>query len=322
MNYTFMKEATEYVNSLPRITDMNDASLYSGDVLLLPSDVEINVLTNSNVVLSGLDKSKDNKAKDLLRVIQVIDALNLEYVETNVLVPSLYAHSLEIKPWHITTQAFLTTKYTDALGKFIDDEKKKRRDYYGKHPMDYFWLPCGKTTSELHTNDVICIFNRRISGWDGSLDRPVIELLGAGGHLQSVWEPQKEQFVSRSVISNLQKEFSEEIGIKLTAKDVNIIGGFINTKTYELVILANIIISPELVPHIQEYAIGNFEEDTDGIYLGSFEETMNSYMIDASYFAGGNAAAITNFPYNDDIMIRFRKQFMSIPPAESHLHRV
>ena len=301
---------------------MNDASLYSGDVLLLPSDVEINVLTNSNVVLSGLDKSKDNKAKDLLRVIQVIDALNLEYVETNVLVPSLYAHSLEIKPWHITTQAFLTTKYTDALGKFIDDEKKKRRDYYGKHPMDYFWLPCGKTTSELHTNDVICIFNRRISGWDGSLDRPVIELLGAGGHLQSVWEPQKEQFVSRSVISNLQKEFSEEIGIKLTAKDVNIIGGFINTKTYELVILANIIISPELVPHIQEYAIGNFEEDTDGIYLGSFEETMNSYMIDASYFAGGNAAAITNFPYNDDIMIRFRKQFMSIPPAESHLHRV
>lgn len=317
-----MKEATEYVNSLPRITDMNDASLYSGDVLLLPSDVEINVLTNSNVVLSGLDKSKDNKAKDLLRVIQVIDALNLEYVETNVLVPSLYAHSLEIKPWHITTQAFLTTKYTDALGKFIDDEKKKRRDYYGKHPMDYFWLPCGKTTSELHTNDVICIFNRRISGWDGSLDRPVIELLGAGGHLQSVWEPQKEQFVSRSVISNLQKEFSEEIGIKLTAKDVNIIGGFINTKTYELVILANIIISPELVPHIQEYAIGNFEEDTDGIYLGSFEETMNSYMIDASYFAGGNAAAITNFPYNDDIMIRFRKQFMSIPPAESHLHRV
>ena len=154
------------------------------------------------------------------------------------------------------------------------------------------------------------------------LDRPVIELLGAGGHLQSVWEPQKEQFVSRSVISNLQKEFSEEIGIKLTAKDVNIIGGFINTKTYELVILANIIISPELVPHIQEYAIGNFEEDTDGIYLGSFEETMNSYMIDASYFAGGNAAAITNFPYNDDIMIRFRKQFMSIPPAESHLHRV
>lgn len=310
MNYTFMKEATEYVNSLPRITDMDDASLYSGDVLLLPSDVEINVLTNSNVVLSGLDKSKDSKAKDLLRVIRVIDALNLEYVETNVLVPSLYAHSLDIKPWHITTQAFLTTKYTDVLGKFIDDEKKNRRDYYGKHPMDYFWLPCSKSTSELHTNDVICIFNRRISGWDGSLDRPVIELLGAGGHLQSVWKPQKKQFVSRSVISNLQKEFSEEIGIKLTAKDVNIIGGFINSKTYELVILANIMISPELVPHIQEYAIGNFDEDTDGIYLGSFEETMSSYMIDASFFAGGNATAKTNFPYNEDIMSRFRKQFI------------
>ena len=114
--------------------------------------------------------------------------------------------------------------------------------------MDCFWLHCSKSTSELNTNDVICIFNRRISGWDGSLDRPVIELLGAGGHLQSVWEPQNKQFVSRSVISNLQKEFSEEIGIKLTAKDVNIIGGFINSKTYELVILANIIISPNLVP--------------------------------------------------------------------------
>lgn len=105
-----MKEATEYVNSLPRITNVNDASLYSGDVLLLPSDVEINVLTDSNVVLNGLDKSKDSKAKDLLRVIRIINALNLEYVETNILVPSLYAHSLDIKPWHITTQAFLTTK--------------------------------------------------------------------------------------------------------------------------------------------------------------------------------------------------------------------
>lgn len=30
MNYTFMKEATEYVNSLPKITDMKDASFFAG----------------------------------------------------------------------------------------------------------------------------------------------------------------------------------------------------------------------------------------------------------------------------------------------------
>lgn len=307
MSYTFMKDATEYVNSLTRITGMNEAPLYSGDVLLLPSDIEINVLPNSNVVLMGLDKSKDSKAKDLLRVIRVIDALNLKYVETNVLVPSLYAHSLDIKPLHITTQAFLTTKYTDALGKFVEDEEKKRSDYYGKHPMDCFWLPCSKSISEMHINDVICIFNRRISGWDGSIERPVIELLGAGGHLQSIWNPESQHFISRSLINNLQKEFSEEIGIKLTSNDVNVIGGFINSKTYELVILSNIVIPATLIPNIQEYAIGNFEEDTDGIYLGSFEEVMCAYMKDASFFAGGNKTAKTNFPYNDDIMSRFRK---------------
>ena len=79
----------------------------------------------------------------------------------------------------------------------------------------------------MHINDVICIFNRRISGWDGSIERPVIELLGAGGHLQSIWNSESQHFISRSLINNLQKEFSEEIGIKLTSNDVNVIGGFL-----------------------------------------------------------------------------------------------
>lgn len=301
-------EATEYINSLTRIKDISEATLYPDeDVLLLPSGIEINVLHDSNVVLNGLDKSKDSKAKDLLRVIKVTDALELKYEETNILVPSLYAHSLDIKPWHITTQAFLTTRFTEKLKRYIVEEIKNRHDYYGKHPMDCFWLPCSKDISMLNSDEVICIFNRRVSGWDGSIERPVIELLGAGGHLQSIWNQESQQFISRSLINNLQKEFSEEIGIKLTADDVNVIGGFINSNTYELVILSNIVISDKLIPHIQEYAIGNFEEDTDGIYLGSFEEVMSAYMKDASFFAGGNKTAKTNFPYNPDIMSRFRQ---------------
>ena len=307
MNNQILYVATEYIKSLPRITDLEEATFYTGDVLLLPSKIDISVLQDSNVILKGLDKTKDCKAKDLLRVVNVIDPLNAEYSETNVLVPSLYAHSLEKKPWHITTQALLTTKYTDELGNYIIKEELKCKEYYGKHPMDSFWLPCSKSISDLKINDVICIFNRRISGWDGSIDRPVIELLGAGGHLQSVWSPEEHCFISRSLMDNLQKEFSEEIGISFTNKEFNVIGGFINSKTYELVILSNISISSNLIPNIQKYAIGNFEEDTDGIYLGSFEETMEAYMRDASFFAGGNSAAKTNFPYNMDIMRRFHK---------------
>lgn len=304
MDMRELKEATRYINGLRRVNTIYDEE-YTEDVLYLPLECEIKVLEDSNVVIKGLGYMKDGKAKDLLRVVRVKDALNMKYEETKILVPSIFAHSLEEKPWHITTQGFLTTVFTSKIKEFIIEESKRLSEYYGKHAMDSLWLSCSKNLDEMKEGDVVCIFNRRVSGWDGSIDRPVIELLGAGGHLQSIWDVNGKKFVTRTLTNNIAKEFDEEIGLKVTDDDVHSIGGFINTSTYELVILSNIFINPEMIPQIQEYALGNWGEDTDGIYLGSFKETMEFYKKDATYFAGGNIAAKTNFPYNDRIMERF-----------------
>ena len=158
-------------------------------------------------------------------------------------------------------------------------------------------------------DDLVCIFNRRIGGWDGSCERPVIELLGAGGHLQTVWDGKLKKFVSLSFEDNLKKEFDEEIGLEINDCDIKCIGGFANTHTQELVIFSCIYIEPEKIPEIQKYAINNLEESTDGIYMGTFKETIEYYKKNPVYFAGGIAAAKTNFPNNEDIMKKIYLQF-------------
>lgn len=307
MELKILNDATEYLNRLERVNSVEEAVMTNEDVLFLPERCSIKVLEDSNVIVEGLGSTRDYKAKDLLRVIRVIDALKMDYEECKILVPSIYAHSLHVKPWHITTQGFLTTRFTPELGQYIVEEEQHLTNYYGKHKADCLWLPYSKKIEEMNEGDVVCIFNRRVSGWDGSIERPVIELLGAGGHLQSVWDKKQQKFITRSLVDNLSKEFDEEIGISLTEKEIQSIGGFINSKTYELVILSNIYISPEKVPEIQRYALGNYEEDTDGIYMGSFEEVMSAYKTDATFFAGGTATAQTNFPNNSKIMERFMK---------------
>lgn len=304
MDSRMICEATEYLNSLNRIDSIDEAKNYSEDVLLLPKNIEIIVDTDSNIITSGLDKEKKIKAKDLLRIIQIEDSKTIKYTETNVFSPSVYVHSLPEKPWHITTQAFLVTRIGADIKEYIKQEELRQQNYYRKHEMDYFWLTCSKPLDLVTSNDLVCIFNRRVSGWDGAIDRPVIELLGAGGHLQAIWDDTAKCFKNRSFESNLKKEFSEEIGLSIKEDDMKCIGGFTNSTTQELVVFYCIFIEPTMIPAIQLCALNNIAEDTDGIYLGTFSETIDYYRKRPQYFAGGEKAAKTNFPNNSYIVGR------------------
>lgn len=304
MDKRMIEEATQYLKGLKRVESVDEAMEYTDEVLLLPEYIDVCVDEDSNVKTFGFDKSKDIKAKDLLKIIKVINAEKVQFEETNILSPSVYVHSLQEKPWHITTQGFLVTNLSEKTKKYICDEKERLKDYYGKHELDSLWLPCCKPISDVRDDELVCIFNRRISGWDGSIDRPVVELLGAGGHLQAIWDETSKKFKNRSFESNLMKEFDEEIGLKISDGDIKCIGGFVNNKTQELVVFSCIFIDEANIPGIQKYALNNLAEDTDGIYLGTFVDTMRYYRNKPDFFAGGTKAAQTNFPNNDFIISR------------------
>lgn len=309
MDKRMIDDATHYLKGLKRVSTVEEGLKYTEDVLLLPENIDFAIDENSNIRTIGFDKSKDIKAKDLLRIIKVEDALAMKYQETNILSPSVYVHSLREKPWHITTQGFLVTYIDSKTKAYIEKENERLRDYYGKHEMDCFWLPCSKQLRDVEDRELVCIFNRRISGWDGSIDRPVVELLGAGGHLQSIWDDRKKSFRSRPFEDNLMKEFNEEIGLEIRDDDIKCIGGFANNKTQELVIFSCIYINAADIPGIQEYALNNLDEDTDGIYLGTFLETIQYYRRKPDFFAGGVSAAQTNFPNNDFIVSKICEMY-------------
>lgn len=309
MDRNTVTAATEYLKNLKRVPSVSEGEKYHEDVLLLPETIDFIVDNNSNIQTIGFDKSKDIKARDLLRIISIEDANRLKFQETNILSPSVYVHSLQDKPWHITTQGFLVTRIGSKTKKYLKSESLRLNNHYGKHSMDSLWLPCSIPLDLVRPTDLICIFNRRISGWDGSIDRPVIELLGAGGHLQAIWSDALNAFINRTFEENLIKEFNEEIGLNITEDDIHCIGGFKNSKTHELVVFSCIYIDENKIPDIQKYALNNYEEDTDGIYLGTFVETINYYKKDPSFFAGGKEAAKTNFPNNDFIINKICKMF-------------
>ena len=100
------------------------------------------------------------------------------------------------------------------------------------------------------------------------------------------------------------KELHEELGILINEKNILIFGGYNNDITHELVVLSGIEISDLYLPHIQEYAIQNIDEDTKGIYLGTFEEVINYYRRNPEPFAGGSKAAPCNFPNQIELMNR------------------
>lgn len=297
-----MNNAEEYLRTLPRIEKIEDAKYYSGDVFLLPSQIEFTVIQGDLIKTKGLGEKWDNRTLDLIRTINLIDALNIQFEYTNVVTPLAYAESIQEKPVHITTQSILFTKISSMGLKWIEEENKSNR--YGKHEFDKFWLPFGQPLQCMKAGDILCIFNRRVNGWDGSNERPVIELLGAGGHLPIIWNDYEKKFEPLTIEENLKKEFREELDISLNEKDIVIFGGFSNPITHELVILCGVKIDDSLLPAVQKYALKNIDVDTEGIYMGTFAEVIEFYKKNPIPFAGGIRNAPYNFPNRSELMTR------------------
>lgn len=297
-----MNNAEKYLRSLPRIEKMEEAKNYGGDVFLLPSQIEFTVIEGDLVKTKGLGEKWDNRTLDLIRTINLMDALNIRFEYTNVLTPLAYAESIQEKPLHITTQSILFTKISSMGLKWIAEENKCKK--YGRHEFDEFWLSFSRPLQCVKAGDILCIFNRRVNGWDGSHERPVIELLGAGGHLPIVWDDYGAKFEPLSIEENLQKEFEEELDIKLEKDNIVIFGGFPNPVTHELVILCGVKIDDCLLPEVQNYAQKNIDVDTEGIYMGTFEEVIEFYRKNPAPFAGGIKNAPYNFPNRSELMAR------------------
>lgn len=298
-------EATEYLQKIPRIFIVDEAEEHKGDVFLLPNAVKFKVRKDSSIETVGLGDDLDKKFRDLISVIRIENALDIKYCKTNILTPLIYAESLPDILWHLNTQGILFARVTSDTIAWI---KNMIHLYpYGNHDMDKFWLPCSKCIDEIKPGDKICIFNRRVGGWDGSLERPVIELLGAGGHVPMIWNSERKRFISLSIKENLIKELHEELGLLIDENSIEIFGGYRNDVTHELVVLSGIEIQESFLQYIQDYAYKNIDEDTKGIYLGTFEEVIDYYRANPKPFAGGAKAAPCNFPNQEELMKRVIK---------------
>lgn len=297
---TSLIAADEFLKIMPRISDYSQKDDYNCQVFLLPKDVSYVIDENSCITTSGLGENWDNKSRDLLTIIEIENAYEMKYRLTNVLTPLVYAESRPEILWHITTQGLFFTKVSEKIIAWIKHENSLH--YYNKHDMDHIWLPCCKPLETIHAGDTLCIFNRRVDGWDGSSDRPVIELLGAGGHLPTVWDEKGKAFRCLSFKENLLKEANEELGICLEEKDIELFGGYENLITHELVVLGGVELDCELLPGIQDYAFSGNDPDTRGIYIGTFRETIEEYYRNPGPFAGGAKAAQSNFPNQRQLM--------------------
>lgn len=287
-------KASDLLNSLKR-TDMviaNDNQVS----LLLPQSVNLYYLNSGVVKTEGLDKL-DSKQKDLLRIISIDDALNGVYKYTSTLSPRTYAESLSKIPIHLTVQGLIFFRSTKNLPNLIQTINKKY--LYGKTEYDNFLI----TDYETYEN-IFLVMNRRVGGWDGSIEKPVIELLGAGGHVPTVYDEITNSLKTLTPQETILKETQEELGILLSHDDTKLLGGFHNQVSSELVLLYGIFIDESQLPVLQEKAFGNIEENIDGLYIGQFNEIMNLYMKDATPFAGGEKAKPTNFPNQKELMDR------------------
>lgn len=293
-------KATMAIRSLRRITqnDIKFQTDLSKQVLLLPSNVDIIIDDDQYVKTRGLG-DLDNKKKDLLTHIRIIEPLNLIYDNTNVLMPRTYAESLNPIPEHVSIQCLVFAKIDCDTATFINETNE--RNPYGKVAHDQFIISRNNNV-RVKDGDVLYIMNRRVGGWDGSLDRPVIELLCAGGHLATYWDSKSKSFKPADPIANLQREFSEELKIDVEEESFSVFGGFHNKKSNELVVLCGAFITGAEIASIFENAQKNIKENLAGIYVGYFDEVISMYLEDASPFAGGEGAKLTNFPNQDALM--------------------
>lgn len=293
-------EATMAIRSLKRImqNDINYQTDLGKQVLLLPSNVDIVIDDDQQVETKGLG-ALDNKKKDLLTHIRIIEPLDLVYENTNVIMPRTYAESLTPIPEHMSVQCLIFANIDRDTANFINETNKKNP--YGRVVYDRFVISRNKNI-RVNSGDILYIMNRRVGGWDGSIDHPVIELLGAGGHLATYYDSESESFKPVDYLANLQREFREELKIDVKKESFSIFGGFHNKKSNELVVLCGAFINGAEVKSIFENTQKNIKENLAGIYVGYFDEVISMYLEDACPFAGGNAALPTNFPSQEALM--------------------
>lgn len=304
-----MNKASKEINGLDRIDvcQLSDAENFATYKLLLPKNIQIEIDNTGQVVTRGLG-DLDLKRKDLLTYIKIVDPLNLIYKTTKVVMPRTYAESLNPIPEHISVQCLLFSKINEQDANFIND--KIQNDEYGKTAYDKFFIS-NKKQPKVAQGNLIYIMNRRVGGWDGNVDRPVIELLCAGGHLQTLFNEKSGKFENADLLDNLIREFQEELKIKLNKEQIAIFGGFHNKKSNELVVLCGAFVPSNNIEKIYNNSKNNFQENIDGIYVGNFEEVMSIYAKHAEFFAGGEKAKPSNFPSQELLMkkvFKFLKQ--------------
>lgn len=225
----YNKEATAELNNLKRIPLEQINQKHPSDVLLY--DKADKLFYNED----KLSDKNNNNLKDLLRVIKINASLNLNFEKTNILTPGVYAEKFHPIPQHISVQSLLfhnlSQENLENLKQLISTAD------YGKTSYDKMWIGLKTTPETIKSNDLIYLMNRRVGGWDGSTQRPVIELLCAGGHLPTVWIEQTKSFKTLEPIELLKREIAEELGISIPSEKVIKLGGFHNKVSNELVIL-------------------------------------------------------------------------------------
>ncbi len=294
--------ATDYLNKLERITSVtNGVGRFEKPVLLFPP-VSSLVYTSTDLIKTQGLGTLDLECKDLLSHILIIDPLNVKYLQTNVLMPRTYAESLSPIPHHISIQAIVFSRLNgqniDRVFRLLEETE------YNKTENDRIWVENNSPRNILKPGEVVIIMNRRVGGWDGERDRPVIELLGGGGHLPTIWDESRKEFVQMEPVEAVIKEFREELGYSLSPENINIIGGFHNDISNELVILCSVSVPCSDIVNIQKGALNNLSQNTDGIYLGTLKGVLKLYLENADAYAGGEKAKASNFPSRPELMKR------------------
>lgn len=115
------------LKSLTRIESFEESQRYKEDVFLLPQTVRYEFSEDNLFDLKGISEKWDKKRIDLIRVIQVSDALNIKYQCTNVLTPLAYAESRKDILWHLNTQGVFVSKIVHGeILQWIKSESRKK----------------------------------------------------------------------------------------------------------------------------------------------------------------------------------------------------
>jgi hypothetical protein len=296
------RKATNYLNQLKRIENISNGSDSSNfPTLLFPQNADLFYTMDGVIKTKGLGVL-DVDRKDLLTHIKILDPLNVSYVQTQTLMPRTYAESLDPIPHHISTQAIVLCRVFEQ-GKDQVLDLLMHTDYH-KTSYDKIWVEDSNPGNILKPGEVLIIMNRRIGGWDGNPERPVIELLGGGGHLPTVWSRDKLNYCQMDPVESIVKEFKEELKYSLSPKNVDIIGGFHNFISNELVILCCVFVPFQKIVAIQQGALNNTDQNTDGIYLGTLRGVLKLYSENAESYAGGEKAKEANFPSKPELLRR------------------